>query len=818
MLFFIDFYFLLCYCLKKNTGGYIMNKSIRSKMVKNFSLSFFVICLILFSFIIYQVYKSQEKLSYDNGTTYTEKLSCQILTNINENFNYLKAIKVTVESESIKDRATLINNLKALTVNNRVFQGLFILFEPDGFDGRDSDFINREDLSSDNEFGMFAPWWYEEDGEFVLGASEADWFDEDYYIYTKSKDDKNIAEPYIDPDLDILMTSYTYPIHRNNQFSGIVGGDVTLEDLDKTISEIKILKTGYAFLLSKEGTFVSFPNKELIGKKTLKEYSVERHCTKLIAISDEIHAGKAGRIQSKDPITGKQAFFFYQPIGDTEWSVITVMPKNEMLADLYILIVGMLIIGIIAIFIFIFVSLKLAQSITNPLINTTKALEKLAQGEGDLTQRMIIESKDEIGEMNSWFNKFLDNMQKMIKDIVIINQALLKEANDLKQSANTVNASATEMSTQVEVVSTASIEISSNANTIASASEQASTNVTHVANSSEQMSNDINTVASAAEQASTNVERVVKEVNQVNNNIQEISTQIDAVVHNVQSSAAAIEEMSTSLAEVAKNTHQASEISSKANKQAVDTSELMQKLQSSSAEIGKIVQVINDIADQTNMLALNATIEAASAGEAGKGFAVVANEVKELAKQTGDATGRIAFQIEDIQKATQQAADSIQNVANVINELNLINTTVAANAEEQSVTVNEIAKNIANAADSSKKVGEYSREVSKSVEGISRNVTEAGHGVIEIAKNSANVANSANDVSRNSVEAAQGVADIARNTVEITHGINEITGNLTGISEAAQSTAHESEELNVAAEDLKNLSDELNKMVGKFIV
>jgi|GEM_PF-6090182 len=135
--------------------------------------------------------------------------------------------------------------------------------------------------------------------------------------------------------------------------------------------------------------------------------------------------------------------------------------------------------------------------------------------------------------------------------------------------------------------------------------------------------------------------------------------------------------------------------------------------------IDKVVQVINDIADQTNLLALNATIEAASAGEAGKGFAVVANEVKELAKQTAQATSEIEQQIEDIQNNSIEVIDMISQVARVIEDVNAISQTIVAAVEEQSATINEIARNVT--------------QVSAGVGDVSQGVTESAQGLNEVS-------------------------------------------------------------------------------------
>ncbi len=122
------------------------------------------------------------------------------------------------------------------------------------------------------------------------------------------------------------------------------------------------------------------------------------------------------------------------------------------------------------------------------------------------------------------------------------------------------------------------------------------------------------------------------------------------------------------------------------------------KLGQSSEEIGKVVKVITSIAQQTNLLALNATIEAARAGEAGKGFAVVANEVKELAKQTTEATDGIRVMIGAIQTDSRGAIEAIGKIGAVIRQISDIQSTIACAVEEQSATTSEIGRNVAQAA------------------------------------------------------------------------------------------------------------------------
>jgi methyl-accepting chemotaxis protein len=184
----------------------------------------------------------------------------------------------------------------------------------------------------------------------------------------------------------------------------------------------------------------------------------------------------------------------------------------------------------------------------------------------------------------------------------------------------------------------------------------------------------------------------------------DMARQTQDVDQHVQSVASATEEMAVSIREISRSSTDAANTASEAVKLADEASSAMGKLDTSSREIGEVVKTIAAIAEQTNLLALNATIEAARAGEAGKGFAVVANEVKELAKETAQATGAIGARIGVIQKDTELAVGAIRRIHEAISQVSDIQTTIAGAVEEQAVTTSEIGHSLSSAASGSRDI------------------------------------------------------------------------------------------------------------------
>lgn len=217
------------------------------------------------------------------------------------------------------------------------------------------------------------------------------------------------------------------------------------------------------------------------------------------------------------------------------------------------------------------------------------------------------------------------------------------------------------------------------------------------------------------------------------------STASAHVEGNVQSVASAAEELSGSIREIARSAAEAAAVASEAVQVADAAGVTMTKLGASSAEIGQVVKTITTIAAQTNLLALNATIEAARAGEMGKGFAVVANEVKELAKQTGKATGDIGRWVETIQADTGHAISAIQHISEIIARINGLQGTIASAVEEQNATTGEIGRSANEAA-------RGASEITRSIGGVASGAQEMTEGASETQMAAVSLADMAADL------------------------------------------------------------------------
>ena len=247
-----------------------------------------------------------------------------------------------------------------------------------------------------------------------------------------------------------------------------------------------------------------------------------------------------------------------------------------------------------------------------------------------------------------------------------------------------------------------------------------STNAQNVANASEEFS-------AVSQQIGANSDETSAQANAVSAATEEVNRGLQTV-------ASATEEMSASIHEIAKNATEAAKVANNAMKTASDTNGIVTKLGASSAEIGQVIKVITSIAQKTDLLALNATVEAARAGEVGAGFAVVANEVKELAKQTANATEDISRKIETIQADAKSAVTAIASISEVIGHVNDISGTIATAVEEQSATTSEMSRNLSEAAKGSGDVAQNIHGVAQAAQSTSQGATDSQKAAKELAQ------------------------------------------------------------------------------------
>ncbi|MFT5698952.1 MAG: methyl-accepting chemotaxis protein [Desulforhopalus sp.] len=507
-----------------------------------------------------------------------------------------------------------------------------------------------------------------------------------------------------DQKAKIQVASHTAALTVGHAIEGVTDKEEQIEMIRKLLDDIRFEedKSGYFFVYDGTVNVALPPKKEAQGKdlndtKDANGVYLVRELRDLAKngggflewIWDKPGAGDTPKLGYAETIPGTQMWIgtgVYLDNIDAYKAQMTENIQSQVSKNLTTMLItaGIIFIGIIS----------LCLIIVFGLVNALKLMivnfKDIAEGEGDLTKRIEIKSKDEIAELAGWFNIFIEKLQGIIGSISNNTKTLGDEAITLSSVANALSSNSQDTSNRSETVATAAEEMSANLNNVAAAMEESTTNTSMVASAAEEMTATIN--------------------------------------------------------EIAVNSGQASDISAKAVAQAEATSKQMEKLGSSAHAISKVTETITEISEQTNLLALNATIEAARAGEAGKGFAVVANEIKELAKQTAEATLDIKTKIEDVQVTTEKTVANIEEITTVINNVNEIVETITTAVGEQSKATEEIAMNINQAADGLGEVNENVSQISVVAATITSEIAMVNSATGEVSKSSSQVESSSTDL------------------------------------------------------------------------
>lgn len=453
-----------------------------------------------------------------------------------------------------------------------------------------------------------------------------------------------ITTAYKDAITNALLVTIAEPIRRGGQFVGVVGADVLIDQLIDDVINLDVGENAYAMLIdAQNGTFLAHPNKNLLLKPvtTLSE-SMTMHAIEKVA-----NEGVVKTIQRDN----KDKIYFFKKVPGTQWYFATEMDRETEEAAYSQLLFELIATAAVITFGVVLVVSWLVSFLFRDLSRVSRALEEIASGEGDLTQRLEPRSNDEVGQLAENFNKFVANMHSMVSKLSLVSASLSEQSKQTAQHA-----------------------------------EERSTRIRHQQDEINMVATAINEMAAATQEIAGNADHTA----------QNSTEAVTACVHGGQQ----VVQTQSSIQNLAQEVQVATDV--------------IQELEAHGNSITTILSTIQDIAEQTNLLALNAAIEAARAGEQGRGFAVVADEVRVLSQRTHASTQEIQQMIETLQGTTSKAvsimgdsrqladtsvvdadsaAVSLTQIQTAVERISDMATQIASAAEEQASVTSEITRN-----------------------------------------------------------------------------------------------------------------------------
>ena len=780
-----------------NGNEKLMKHSIAQKMIVQIVPVVLIIFIALTVISILMSGSSEKKLAYDAASQMAANYANSFDVKMSINQSIGRTLSYVMAGYQAANREETLLVIRGLVDKNPGILGAYVGYEPNAFDGKDKVYANQ---SGHDQTGRFIPYWNRLTGILTLDPL-ADYETSDYYLIPKNTKSDSVIEPYLYQG--VLMTSYISPIlDKSGNFLGIAGVDVSLNDLDTEVSKIKVFESGYALLVSNTTIFVSAPDKDLIGQKTLADFAKEKNNPQLEKIAEEILAGKTGYIQTTDPFNNKAVTMFFAPVQTGHWSLIVVAPDVEMLAGVNQLRLTLIIACLIGILLMSILIWFIATRLTRPIVAISKAADQIASG--DLELALQVHDQDEVGQTISAFNrmvKYLQNMAGTAQRVAdgdlteniqpqserdVLGNAFASMVINLRQSVGNVEETARALLGASEQLTSTSRQSGEAMNQIAVTIQQVAlgttqqtTGITRTSASVEQMGRAINGVATGTQEQAKAISNASQITSRINSAIEQVTNNAQSVTRDSAQAAS----YSRDGAKTVKETITGMEaIRSKVGLSTTKVEEMGVR----SEEVGVIVETIEDIASQTNLLALNAAIEAARAGEQGKGFAVVADEVRKLAERSSLATKEITTLIKGIQKTVSEAVTAMQASAEEV-ELGVVRANSAGKVLDHILGAAEaVYKQAEEAGTAATKVRTAATELVEAVDSVSAVIEENTAATEEMAANSSELTQAIENIASVSEENSAAVEQVSASTEEVSAQVEEVSASAASLMEMAQ--------------------------------